>query len=104
MPLIELEPPSTLPAGQTTGRLPSVGSGSDRYFQLSCGLAIAFISPAGIRIDSELSAGPASSSSTLCRPDPASRLAMTDPADPAPTTMKSQAMPDPPSEGGLWHS
>src|SRR6185436_20417252 len=45
--------------------------------------------PAGMRIHIQRSSSPASSTSTLCRPEAVSRLASTEPAVPAPTMTKS---------------
>src|SRR5262249_13980773 len=45
--------------------------------------------PAGIRIQIQRSSSPASRSSTRCRPEAVSRLARTQPAEPAPTMTKS---------------
>ena len=93
MPLIELLPPSTLPRGQGSLRFSRVGSGSDLNRQSNRGLPIALVSAAGIRMKGDLSDPPASSSNTLLPGSADRRLASTQPADPAPTMMKSRTYP-----------
>ena len=87
MPLIELEPPSTLPPGHMASRPLSEGSGSLMYIQLKRGLRIALISPAGTRSTGAVSKPPPSSSRTLFLRSAESRCASTHPAEPAPTMM-----------------
>ena len=87
MPLIELEPPSTLPPGHMASRPLSEGSASLMYIQLKRGFRMALISPAGIRTIGEVSGPPPSSTRTLFPGLAESRCASTQPAEPAPTMM-----------------
>ncbi len=87
MPLIELEPPRTLPRGIGIGRLPLLASGSESNSQLTAGMSIVLVKPAGIWIQMLLSLPPASSSRTVVFGSSVSRLASTQPAEPAPTMM-----------------
>ena len=87
MPLMELDPPSTLPPGHMASRPLSEGSGSLMYIQLKRGFRIAFISPAGTRSTGEVSLPPPSSNRTLFSGLAESRCASTHPAEPAPTMM-----------------
>src|SRR6185312_2320580 len=57
--------------------------------QFALGLSISLAKPTGIHDQGWLSR-PASSTSTLCRGSALSLLASTEPAEPAPTTMKSK--------------
>ena len=86
MPLIDDEPPKSLPRGMGMRRWPVPSSGSDEYSQLAAGFSISLAKPTGIRDHGWLSL-PASSTNTLCLPSALSRFASTDPADPAPTTI-----------------
>ena len=85
MPLIELVPPSVLPRGHCSRRSPDPGSASLKKFQLILGLLRTRRTPAGMWIIGSRSGGPASSSTTR-DPSSLSRLATTQPADPAPIT------------------
>ena len=87
MALIELEPPRTLPRGTISRRLFRVGSGSDMNFQLVRSSAMALKASAGMMMSKRLSLPPASSRSTLTDGSALSRLASTQPAEPAPMTM-----------------
>jgi hypothetical protein len=89
MPLIADEPPNSLPRGIGMRRWPVDASGSEAKSQLAFGLSINLAKPTGIHDQGWLSR-PASSTSTLCRGSALSRLASTEPAEPAPTTMKSK--------------
>ena len=84
MPLIELEPPSVRPRGMGMERPLTLSSGSVAKFQLYTGLFSSLVNPAGMAIHMESSFGPASSSSTLVPAFSVSRLARTQPAEPAP--------------------
>ena len=87
MPLIELEPPSVLPRGIGIERPFTLASGSLEKVQLKRGLLSSLVKPAGMLIHMESSGGPASSRSTLMPGFSVSRLARTQPAEPAPTMM-----------------
>ena len=65
MPLIDDEPPSSLPRGIGMRRWPVPASGSEEYSQFAAGFAISLAKPTGIRDQGWLSR-PASSTSTLC--------------------------------------
>jgi hypothetical protein len=67
-------------------RWPVPASGSDEYSQLAAGFSISLANPTGIRDQGWLSR-PASRTSTRYLALALSRLASTEPADPAPTTM-----------------
>ena len=86
MPLMDDDPPSSLPRGMGTRRLPVASSGSEEYSQFAAGFSIRRAKPTGTRDHGWLSR-PASSTSTLYLGSALRRLATTDPADPAPTTM-----------------
>src|SRR5882762_8432738 len=64
MPLIEDEPPRSLPRGIGMRRSPVPSSGSDEYSQLAAGFSISLAKPIGIRDHGWLSL-PASSTNTL---------------------------------------
>ena len=85
MPLIELEPPSVRPRGQSMRRSPEPFSGSVVKFQFTSGLRISERMPAGMWIIGCQSLGPASSRITEA-PVSLRRAATVQPADPAPTT------------------
>ena len=89
MPLIELEPPSTLPRGQYILRLPAPGSGSVSKHQFTRLSAKVLPKPSGMWIHILLSLPPASSRMTVVFGSSVRRAAMTQPADPAPTITKS---------------
>ena len=67
-------------------RWPVPSSGSEEYSQLAAGFSISLANPTGMRDQGWLSR-PASSTSTLYLASALNRLASTDPAEPAPTTM-----------------
>src|ERR1700680_4538290 len=92
MPLIELEPPSTLPRGQNTLRPLAPASGSVSKHQLTDGAAKVLPKPSGIGIQRLVSSPPASSKITRVPGSSESRAATVQPAEPAPTTMKSASM------------
>ena len=85
MPLIDDEPPSTLPRGQCIRRPPRCGSGSVSYCQLYLAMFIGIDSALGIWISTDRSEPPNSSTSDAVRRPRVSRSASTQPADPAPT-------------------
>ncbi len=85
MPLIELDPPSTLPRGQWIARPAVPAEPSAEKFQFTTGCRSSFSTPAGIWIQMLRSGGPASSRITRA-PVSERRLAMTQPAEPAPIT------------------
>ncbi len=87
MPLIELEPPRSLPRTQYSGRKPLPGSGSVGKTQVNPGLDNNLPIPFGICTSGWLSSGPASISNTRDRLSLERRSANTQPADPAPTMM-----------------
>ena len=87
MPLMELEPPSTLPLGIGIFLLAVFSSGSVSKHQFTAGRSIIFQKPTGTWMSGLESRPPASSSSTLLPASALRRLASTQPAEPAPTTM-----------------
>ena len=87
MPLIDDDPPSTFPRGQSMRRPSRWGSGSDSNPQLKAGMFIGIDSAVGMRIRRFMSEPPASSSATLTAGSSDRRAASTQPAEPAPTTM-----------------
>ena len=87
MPLIDDEPPITRPRGHDTRRPSMCGSGSVSYAQLYVWLCSGYANADGMWISTLRSGGPASTTSTLTSGCSVSRLASTQPADPAPTTM-----------------
>ena len=86
MPLMELEPPSTLPRGMGILRLAVPSSGVVSKHQFTLGRSIIFQKPTGTWMSGLQSRPPASNSSTVWRPLAVRRLASTQPAEPAPTT------------------
>src|SRR3954452_7495207 len=89
MPLIEDEPPSTLPRGQKIFLPPAPLSGSVSKHQLIDGSAKVLPKPRGMWIQRLVSWPPASSSTTRTLGSSVSRAASAQPAEPAPTTTKS---------------
>ena len=87
MPLMELDPPSTLPRGMGIVRLWVFSSGTVSKHQFTLGRAIIFQKPTGTWMSGLQSRPPASSSSTELPASALRRLARTQPADPAPTMM-----------------
>ena len=87
MPLMALEPPSTLPAGKGMRRPPRPGTGSETRRQLRVRWVSRRVKPAGMWISGFESFGPASSSSTRLRASSASLPATAAPPEPAPMTM-----------------
>ena len=85
MPLMELEPPSTRPCTVAICRPPVFSVGSVRNCQVTSGLAIVLMNPAGMWIHGLLSGGPASSTHTVAPASSERRVASTEPAAPAPT-------------------
>jgi len=85
MPLIEDDPPITLPRGTASRRPFRCGSGSVRNPQSYSGMFIGIEKAAGIWISGPMSLPPRSSTMTACRPSALSRSASTQPAEPAPT-------------------
>jgi hypothetical protein len=84
MALIEDEPPITLPRAHSTRRPARFGSGSVKYIQ-SCRRLVRILPQAsGMWIHGSRSQPPASSTSTLVSQSAVSRLASTQPAEPAP--------------------
>ena len=84
---MELDPPRTLPRGMGIVRPWVFGSGTVSKHQLTLGRSIIFQNPTGMWINGLQSRPPASSSNTELAASRLSRLATTQPADPAPTTM-----------------
>src|SRR5579859_4630378 len=89
MPLIDEEPPSTLPRGQNTLRPLAPASGSVSKHQLTDGSAKVLPKPSGMWIQRLVSSPPASSKITRVPGSSERRAAIVQPAEPAPTTMKS---------------
>ncbi len=87
MPLIEDEPPSTRPRGQSRRRPSSPGSGAVSNPQLKRGMFIGIDSAVGMRMKMLRSLPPASSSRTVVSGSSVRRFASTQPAEPAPTMM-----------------
>ena len=87
MPLMELEPPSTLPLGMGILRPWVFDSGSVSKHQFTLGRSIICQNPPGMWMRGLQSRPPASSSSTELRESALNRFASTQPAEPAPTTM-----------------
>src|SRR5216110_3194408 len=84
-PLTALEPPSVFPRTHASTR-PLGPNGTVGKCHAYLGLPSSLPKPLGMRTIMLLSSPPASSNSTLVRPSSLSRLASTQPADPAPTT------------------
>jgi hypothetical protein len=84
--LIEVLPPSVRPCGYHIARLFSCFCGTVSKPQLTAGL-VSLVKPTGMWIRGDQSRPPASSSRTLVAGFALSRLATTQPAAPAPTTM-----------------
>src|SRR5579862_124541 len=87
MALIDDEPPITLPRAHSMRRPFIPGSGSEKYIQSCMRLMSMRPQPSGMWIQGSRSQPPASSTST--RPSSLSRFASVQPAEPAPTIMKS---------------
>src|SRR4051794_28578952 len=87
---MELEPPRHLPRGMSSDRPMRFGSGSDMYDQ-SRSVRNCLANPTGMRTLMLRSDPPASTSSTRLAGSWLRRLASTQPAEPAPTTMKSKS-------------
>ena len=87
MPLMELDPPSTRPRTHTSSNdVPSGSRRSKGNFHVRFGPDINRAIPLGMLISGLPSPIPASRSNTRVRGSADSRLAKTQPADPAPTT------------------
>src|SRR4051794_5107285 len=89
MPLMDDDPPSTLPRGQKMLRPPAPASGSVSKHQFTRLSAKVLPNPRGMWIHIFLSSPPAFSSTTLVDGSSDRRADMTQPAEPAPTTTKS---------------
>jgi len=90
MPLMADEPPQPRPRGHHSLRFCRCGSGSVQNPQLDSPLSlISWPTPAGMRTSRPSFLPPASSSSTRRLGSALSRLASTQPADPAPMMMLS---------------
>jgi hypothetical protein len=101
MALIALDPPNTLPRGNAIRRFWSPGSGSVEYPQ-SYFDPISDVQRPGVVIDASASYGPpASSNNTRAARSALSRLASTQPAEPAPMMMKSKGVWALAKEGGM---
>jgi hypothetical protein len=88
MPLIEDEPPQPRPLGHQSLRPSRFGSGSVQKPQLNgFWVGISTPTPAGMVTIIDLSLPPASTSRTFVWPSSVSRLASTQPAEPAPMMM-----------------
>jgi hypothetical protein len=87
MALVDEDPPITLPRAHSTLRPPTLSSGSQKYIQSWRRSVRILPQPSGMWIMGSRSQPPASSSSTEHPGSALSRLASTQPADPAPTMM-----------------
>ena len=87
MPLIDEEPPSTRPRGQSMRRPSRCVSGSDSNPQLNADRFIGIDSAVGMRTKRFRSEPPASRRATVTSGSSDNRAARMQPAEPAPTTM-----------------
>ncbi len=87
MPLMEEDPPSTLPEGKNIGRPFKPGTGSDFRNQVVFGLVSRWGKSTGICIKGCKSLPPASSKQTVVRPSSDKRPATAAPPDPEPITI-----------------